>query len=109
MITLTQIKQDLRIIHDADDALLSVLLDASIDEALRFMNRSELPTLPYELPEEESSEEVPSSEDPIAPSVYAAIFLMVRAKYEGMEASEITALRSCAETMLQPYRTEIGI
>lgn len=109
MITLSQIKADLRIIHNADDALLQILLNASVDEALRYMNRDELPTLPYDLPEEESSEDVPSSEDPIVPSVYAAIFLLVRAKYEGMEANEIAALRLCAETIMQPYRTEIGI
>ena len=108
MITLSQVKADLRVIHDDDDALLQILLNASVDEALRYMNRDELPTLPYELPEEESSEEIPSSEDPIAASVYAAVFLMVRAKYEAMEASEIEGLRKCAETLLQPYRTEIG-
>lgn len=108
-VTLSQVKADLRVIHNADDTLLQILIDASEDEALRFMNRDEMPTLPYELPEESSSEEEPSSGDPIAPSVYAAIFLMVRAKYEGKSAEEIAALRLCAETILQPYRTEIGM
>lgn len=107
-ITLQQVKDDLRVIHDADDDLLQILIDASEDEALRYMNRTELPTNPYDLPEEFSSEDVPSTGDPIVPSVYSAVFLLVRAKYEGKTADEIAALRLCAETILQPYRTEIG-
>lgn len=107
-ITVTQIKADLRIIHDDDDALLQILIDASEDEALRYMNRTELPTNPYNLPEESSTEDIPSTGDPIVAGVYAAIFLLVRAKYEGMDASQIEGLRKCAETILQPYRTEIG-
>lgn len=109
MITIDMIKQDLRIIHDADDSILQIYLNAAIDEALRYMNRTELPTLPYDLPEESSTEDEPSTGDPIAASVYAAIFLSVRAKYEGMDAAQIEGLRKAFEVLLQPYRTEIGI
>lgn len=109
IVTLNQVKADLRVIHDQDDTLIQILIDASEDEALRFMNRSEMPTLPYDLPEESSTEDIPSTEDPVVPSVYAAIFLLVKAKYDGMNADEIEGLRKCAETILQPYRTEIGM
>lgn len=100
IIALEDIKRDLRVTHDSDDALLQVLLDASEDEALRFLNHLELPTL---------EDESPSSEDPIAPSVYSAVFLLVRSKYDSATADEITRLRQCAETILMPYRTEMGV
>lgn len=109
MITIEDIKADLRIIHDSDDSLLQILLDAAIDEALRFMNRTELPTNPYDLPEQDSTEDVPSSSDPIVASVYAAIFLSVRAKYEGMDAAQIMGMRGAFEVLLQPYRTQQGV
>lgn len=109
IVTLEQVKADLRVIHNLDDSLIQILIDASEDEALRFMNRSEMPTLPYDLPEESSTEDIPSTEDPVVPSVYAAIFLLVKAKYDGMSPDEIDCLRKCAETILQPYRSEIGV
>lgn len=114
-INIDQVKADLRLTHSSDDGLLQILIDASEDEALRFMNRTELPTLPQDYPPEYDSdsnlvpEEVPSSEDPIAASVYAAVFLLVRAKYDTATADEIGKLRVCAESLLQPYRVQIGV
>lgn len=109
MITLEDIKRDLRVTHNSDDPLLSLLLAAAIDEALRFMNRTELPTLPVDYPSESSSEDVPSSEDPIAASVYAGVFLLVRAKYDAADGDEIARLRHCAESVLMPYRRGLGV
>lgn len=114
-ITLEQVKADLRVTHSEDDTLLQILLDASEDEALRFLNRNELPTLPIDFPPEYDSssnledEDVPSSEDPIAPSVYSAVFLLVRSKYDAASAMEIGQLRSAAETILMPYRVQLGV
>lgn len=108
-ISLQLVKDDLRLTHDSDDNILQVYLDASEDEALRYMNRTELPTLPVEYPEESSEEEIPSTGDDIAASVYAAVFLLVRAKYEAATPEQIASLRKCAETLLTPYRTEMGI
>lgn len=94
-------------IHSEDDGLIQTLIDASEDEAKRFMNRSELPTIPHDLPDADDTEVIATLSN-LAPSVYAAVFLLVKAKYEPKDAAEISALRVCAETLLQPYRTEIG-
>ncbi len=115
IINIQLVKADLRVTHDEDDSLLQILLDASEDEAMRFMNRTQLPTLPLEYPPEYDSdsnlipEEEPSSQDPIAPSVYAAVFILVRSKYDAEKAEEVAALRTCAETLLMPYRTGLGV
>lgn len=113
-ITLDQVKLDLRVTHNDDDTLLQILLDASEDEVKRFLNRDELPTLPLDYPYYDSdmdlfSEEVPSSDDPIVASVYSAVFLLVRSKYDAESAEEISALRIAAENILMPYRTEWGV
>lgn len=109
VISLATIKADLRVTHNADDALLQVLLDAAEDECLRFLNRTQLPTLPVDNPDDLSSEDVPSSGDPLAPSVYAAVCLLMRALYDTNTADEITKLRHCAETILMPYRVGLGV
>lgn len=95
LITLAQVKADLRVTHNEDDTLLQVLLDASEDEALRFLNASELPLNP-------------DATDAPMPSIYAAVFLLVRAKYEAAEPGTIEGLRKCAETLLMPYREQMG-
>lgn len=107
-IKLADVKLALRVFHNADDVLLQSLTDAAEDEALRFLNRTELPTLPLDYPESPSSEDVPSSEDPIAPSVFTAVVCLVKADYEA-PVNEIEALRKAAETKLMPYRTGLGV
>lgn len=108
VILLAQVRADLRMTHNADDPLLQTLLDASEDEALMFLNRFQLPTTPSDLPADTDTEVV-ATQGNLAPSIYAAVFLLVKAKYEAKDAAEIRALRFCAETLMQPYRTEIGI
>ena len=108
VIALATIKSYLRVTHSADDALLQVLLDAAEDEALRYMNRSELPGLPYSLPEDSSSEEDIDTEPAVAPSVVVGVALLVRAQYDETEADKMSVWRKAAETVLQPYRTEMG-
>jgi hypothetical protein len=48
VIGLPTIKAYLRVTHTSDDALLQTLLDAAEAEAMRYMNRSELPGAPYD-------------------------------------------------------------
>lgn len=114
-ITLDQVKRDLRVTHDEDDELLQIHLEGSIDEALRYMGRTQLPTLPVDYPPEFNSsselisEDVPSSEDPVAPSARNAVLLLVRSKYDAATPQEIQQLRQCAETLLAPYRVGWGI
>jgi hypothetical protein len=108
VINLQDVKQALRVIHTADDGLLQQLLDSAEDEACRFCNRTQLPTLPVDNPCPPSSEDIPSSEDPIAPSVFTAVVCLVKADYEAGVA-EATQLRSLAETKLMPYRIGLGV
>lgn len=114
-INIETVKADLRVTHDSDDTILQVYLDAAEDEVKRYLNRDQLPTIPLEYPPEYNSdseivsEEIPSTDDPVAPSIYAAVFLMVRAMYDAEKADEIAKLRQCAETLMQPYRAEMGV
>lgn len=96
-ISLEDIKRDLRVDHDDDDALLDVLLDAAVDEALQYLDLDDLPTVADS-----------SSSEKIAPSLYAAVFLLVRAKYDAATPAEIVQLRQCAETLMAPYRINLG-
>lgn len=109
VISLTSVKLDLRVDGTDDDALLQLHIDAAEDEAARFCGRDELPTLPYDLPASSDSEDVPSTEDPVAPSVRAAVFLLVRSKYDATSPDEIAGLRRAAESLLMPYRTGLGM
>jgi hypothetical protein len=113
-ITVDQVKLDLRVTHASDDSLLQIYLDGAEDYAKRFLNRDELPTLPVDYPYFDSdypqeSEQVPTSDDPIVASVYLAIFLLVRAAYEGADADEYEKTKKVAESILMPYRTEWGV
>jgi hypothetical protein len=113
-ITVDQVKLDLRVTHNSDDALLQIHLDGAEDYVKRFLNRDELPTLPVDYPYFDSdypqeSEDVPSSDDPIAASVYLAVFLLVKAAYEAESADEYAKTKTVAESILMPYRTEWGV
>lgn len=113
-VTLSETKQYLRVIHSADDALIQTLIDSAEDEACRFLNRENLPTLPLEYPAESSSdgpysEEAPSSEDPVAPSVKLAILYLVQRAYEQPDPDKADAMRRSAETILMPYRRGLGV
>lgn len=109
VILLATVKGYLRVTHALDDALLQELLDAAEDEILRFCNRSELPGMPYTLPEESSSEPNVSSEASVAPSIVTAVCCIVKADYEAADADEAMKLRQVAEAKAMPYRTEMGV
>ena len=82
---LADVKRAMRIIGTADDVFLQQLVDSAEDEALRFLNRTQLPTLPADNPgsyDSEgnpilTSEDIPSSEDPVAASIFTAIVCLV--------------------------------
>jgi hypothetical protein len=107
MISIEEVKLALRVTHNADDALLQRLIDSAEQECLRFLNRSELPTLPYEIPDC-STEEVVSSSDPITPDVINGIILIVQQDYDGAPETR-EASRSAATSLWWPYRAHIGI
>lgn len=109
LITLEQIKADLRIIHDADDLLLQELLDSAEQECCRFLNRSYLPTLPLEYPCEDAPEIVPTEENPPSPDVVRGVILMVRADYSETDPLKRAQWRQAAESLWMPYRTGLGV
>lgn len=108
-VTLEEVKRWCRVIHSADDDLLQDMIDQAEDEALRFLNRTQPPTLPLDYPSESSSEDVPSSEDPVVPSWNKAVCLLVQATYETLKPDDQAKLRSNAETVLFPYRVGLGV
>lgn len=101
IIKLEVVKQDLRVIHNADDEMLQRHLDASEREAIHFMNLTELP-----VPDAQSSD--PQALE-VEPDVVAAVTILVRSKYEAASASDIDALRRSAESLLMPYRVGLGV
>jgi len=108
-VTVAEFKAFALVIHSEDDALIAILLETAEDECARFLNRAQLATLPLEYPSESETEEVPSSSDPIAPSVRIAVYLLTQARYEGKDADEMMKVRQAVETILFPYRAELGL
>jgi hypothetical protein len=98
MITLSEAKAFLDVIHNADDAKLTILLDAAKDEARVFMNRVDL---------EEWDSEV-SSTDEVPGSIKIGVLLLLQSNYQA-QPDDVEKLRKVAEIKLQPYRLEMGI
>lgn len=109
VIPLDTAKKRLRVIHSADDADIQQALDGAEQEAMRYMNRTQLPTLPQDWPTTASSEDVPSSEDPVVADVVEGILLLVKASYEATTPAEIEGYRKAAEIKLHPYRVMLGV
>lgn len=103
--TLDDIKRDLRVTHDDDDDLLLTLLESAQDQARRFIDQDELPTIPVDS-SSSSSSSIGSLEYP--GSIRTALILLVRCLYDPADAKEIEATRKAAETMLMPYRSGLG-
>lgn len=106
-VTITQVKESLRQTQSDDDNLLTRLIASAEQECLRFLGRSELPTLPFEYPEVSSDgslidEEVPSTGDPVAADVIQGIILMVQADYDGDPLMR-DKLSTAAQALWMPY------
>ncbi len=121
-VTVAEAKRWLRVIHSGDDTLIQELIDHAEDEALRFLNRTQAPTLPADYPTEpkiplaalsgflvSSSEDIPSSEDPAARSFAKGVLILVQAAYEQPDPDKAARMRQNAETVLMPYRRGLGI
>lgn len=88
MLTLAEVKQDLRVIHDSDDNLLSDLLSAAESEVMAFMNLDYVPD---------------------TPDVGSAIKLLVRGMYDEADPTKLEYYRRAAESKMFPYRAGIGV
>lgn len=114
VIDLAAVKQRLKVFHDGDDEDIRRAIAGAEGEIIRYTNRTQLPTLPLDYPPEYDSssselpEDEPSSEDPVAPEVFDAVCLLVRASYEAVDAAEIAALRRAAFAKVDPFRTGLG-
>lgn len=100
MTALTDVKAALRVIHTADDALLSRLIDSATRESLAFLDTGVFPQLA--IPIVESIDDLDIPED-----VFQAVVLLVSSDYDA-PADKREAYRHAAESLLMPYR-EIGI
>lgn len=107
-ITLAEVKLALRVTGTASDDLIQRLIDSAEQECMRYTNRSELPTLPLDYPSASSSEDIESSEDPIAPDVKNGVILMVQADYFA-DPADRPKYRTAAEGLWTPYRRLMGI
>lgn len=91
VISLSDAKSFLDVIHSSDDTKLQNLLEAAEDEAAKFLNVASLDEwteLPY--------------------SIYIGVLLLLQANYQAMP-DDISKLRSAAESKLMPYRVEMGV
>ena len=91
VISLTDAKAFLDVIHDSDDVKLQNLLESAEDEAAMFLNVGNLDEwteLPY--------------------SIYIAVLLLLQANYQS-SPDDMEKLRMSAESKLMPYRVEMGV
>lgn len=107
-IELSTVKRALKVTHTADDDDLQRILDGAEDEAKRWLGRTQLPTLPIDSPDSEDAEEIPSSEDPVAPAVVDGVILLCSAGYDAQTADDKAALRRVAFSTMHPYRLGLG-
>lgn len=123
-ILLEEAKRFLQITHDSDDLDLQRALDAAEEEACGFMDRDFLPVSERELPSECASDVDPVSEgespsdasEEIAPAVKQAVFVLMKANYDGIKAGDsmrglldLDAYRKRAETLMMPFRRHLGV
>lgn len=108
VISLATVKAYIRVTQSSDDGLLQMLLDGAETEALRYMNRTELPGATYTLPEDSSSEPDITTEPEVAADVVVAVAMLTRLQYDSLDPDDAAKWRNVAERLLQPYRTEMG-
>lgn len=98
VITLSEAKSFLDVIHSSDDVKLQLLLDAAEDEARAFMNRDDLIEWDSSI----------STTDPVPGSIKIGVLLLLQANYQATP-DDAEKLRRAAEIKLMPYRLEMGV
>ena len=98
VITLSEAKSFLDVIHSADNAKLQLLLDAAEDEARVFMNRDDLIEWNSNI----------STTDPVPASIKIGVLLLLQANYQA-SPDDAQKLRHAAEVKLLPYRLLMGV
>ena len=98
VITLSEAKSFLDVIHSSDNAKLQLLLDAAEDEARVFMNRDDLIEWNSNI----------STTDPVPASIKIGVLLLLQANYQA-SPDDADKLRRAAEVKLLPYRLLMGV
>jgi len=93
MALLDDVKEAMRVIHSADDALLQRLINSASFEYIQFCNI------------EVDSDDVIA---PIAEDAFQGLVLMVQADYSA-DPEKRDAYRKAAETLWMPYRVSMGV
>lgn len=111
VVTLEEVKLQVKLMHTADDAQLQQLIDDVEDECLQYIDRESLPRVGVECPDEcdTASVDNPTSDaDDLPRSLRRGIVMMVQGYYEAKDAEEMAKLRRAAETLWHPYRCHLG-
>jgi len=98
VITLSEAKSFLDVIHSSDDSKLQLLLDAAEDEARMFMNRDDLIEWNSNI----------NTTDPVPGSIKIGVLLLLQANYEA-SPDDADKLRRASEIKLIPYRLQMGV
>jgi hypothetical protein len=100
-VDLADVKKYLRVFHDADDDLLSRLIESATRECLVFIDRDDLPSMALGA---ESSDDIAY----ITQDIFQGIAIMVMADYEGGPEKR-QKFKEAAESLWYPYRTRLVI
>ena len=100
VISLSVAKTYLDVIHSSDDVKLQMLLDGAEDDAIQFMNRTDLT--------EWDSDLIINSDYLMPMGVVVAVMLLLQANYQA-STDDIDKLRKAAETKLTPFRLNMGV
>jgi hypothetical protein len=104
IVTLTQAKAFLDIYHAADDDKITALLNGALDEAAQYMGYDKIQEFEDFL---NSSDNIGGFDVP-PESVATAVKLLLQAKYQ-TPADEIVIFRNCCESLLYPFRINLGV
>ena len=98
VITLSEAKSFLDVIHASDNSKIQLLLDAAEDEARVFMNRNDLIEWNSNI----------STTDPVPASIKIGVLLLLQGNYQA-SPEDAEKLRRAAEVKLLPYRLLMGV
>ena len=91
VISLTDAKSFLDVIHNSDDDKLQLLLDGAEDEAAQFLNVTgldEWTELPF--------------------SIFIGVLMLLQSNYQA-SPDDMPKLRAAAESKLMPFRVDMGV
>lgn len=107
ILTLQEVKDQLKVRHNSDDAVIQNLIDICEDEALQFLNRKALPVQDVD-PDTLSESDVSDTLN-LAPSIKGALFVLIDMKYNSYDPKDLQTMRDYANNLMWPYREKLGV